>query len=463
MDRDFLLSSDTAKHLYHDYAADMPILDYHCHLDPKEIYEDRRLEIYEDRRFETITQVWLGGDHYKWRLMRSAGVEERYITGDASDREKFQKWAETLGLAVGNPLYHWSHLELRNYFGYTGVLNGDTAEEVWQLCNEKLRTMSARKLIESSNVKALCTTDDPADSLEWHRKLAADSTFGVKVLPSFRPDKALGIEKKDYVNYLARLGAIGSFTQLVETLKERLRFFVSLGCRVSDHGMESVPFAPATEAEVEAIFRKRLAGEIPTPYEQKQFRTALLLALGREYHRLGVVMQLHFGVIRDNARRVFRSLGPDAGIDSIGDAPSIKELAAFLNALDETGELPKTILYSLSPNDCTALATVMGAFQTAEAAGKLQLGSAWWFNDHKRGMLDQLTTLAAEGYLAGFVGMLTDSRSFLSYARHEYFRRLLCELLGSWVENGEYPDDEKALKTIVEGICFENAKRYFGL
>ena len=455
MDRDFLLSSDTAKHLYHDYAADMPILDYHCHLDPKEIYEDRR--------FETITQVWLGGDHYKWRLMRSAGVEERYITGDASDREKFQKWAETLGLAVGNPLYHWSHLELRNYFGYTGVLNGDTAEEVWQLCNEKLRTMSARKLIESSNVKALCTTDDPADSLEWHRKLAADSTFGVKVLPSFRPDKALGIEKKDYVNYLARLGAIGSFTQLVETLKERLRFFVSLGCRVSDHGMESVPFAPATEAEVEAIFRKRLAGEIPTPYEQKQFRTALLLALGREYHRLGVVMQLHFGVIRDNARRVFRSLGPDAGIDSIGDAPSIKELAAFLNALDETGELPKTILYSLSPNDCTALATVMGAFQTAEAAGKLQLGSAWWFNDHKRGMLDQLTTLAAEGYLAGFVGMLTDSRSFLSYARHEYFRRLLCELLGSWVENGEYPDDEKALKTIVEGICFENAKRYFGL
>ena len=311
MNQDFLLTTETAKHLYHDIAEGMPIIDYHCHLDPKEIYEDRR--------FENITQVWLGGDHYKWRLMRSAGVDERFITGDATDREKFQKWAETLSLAIGNPLYHWSHLELRNYFGYDGVLNGDTAEEVWNLCSEKLQTMSARKLIEESNVKALCTTDDPADSLEWHKKIAEDPSFGVKVLPSFRPDRALGIEKEDYVNYLAGLGNISSYAELVSVLKERLAFFVSLGCRVSDHGLESVPFAPATDAEVEAIFQKRLGGELPTAQEAKQFKTALLLALGREYHRLGVVMQLHFGVIRDNSRRVFRALGPDAGVDSIGD------------------------------------------------------------------------------------------------------------------------------------------------
>ncbi|MBR0040924.1 MAG: glucuronate isomerase [Oscillospiraceae bacterium] len=455
MDKDFLLSTEMAKHLYHEIAEDLPIIDYHCHLNPQEIYEDRQ--------FENITQVWLGGDHYKWRLMRSAGVEEKFITGDASDREKFQKWAETIGLAVGNPLYHWSHLELRNYFGYDGILNGDTAEEVWQLCNEKLKVLSARKLIEGSNVKALCTTDDPADSLEWHKKIAEDESFGVKVLPSYRPDKAMGIEKADYLDYLKRLGEIGSFSQLVEVLKRRLAFFVSFGCRVSDHGMEAVPYAPATADEVEAIFQKRRAGVLPTASEEKQFKTALLLELGREYHRLGVVMQLHFGVTRDNSRRVFRALGPDAGVDSIGDAPSIKELAAFLGALDDTGELPKTILYSLNPNDNAALVTVMGAFQTGEAVSKLQHGSAWWFNDHKAGMIEQLTTLAADGYLAGFVGMLTDSRSFLSYARHEYFRRILCELIGSWVENGEYPNDESALRTIVEGISIKNAERYFGL
>ena len=455
MDKDFLLSTEMAKHLYHEIAEDLPIIDYHCHLNPQEIYEDRQ--------FENITQVWLGGDHYKWRLMRSAGVEEKFITGDASDREKFQKWAETIGLAVGNPLYHWSHLELHNYFGYDGILNGDTAEEVWQLCNEKLKVLSARKLIEGSNVKALCTTDDPADSLEWHKKIAEDESFGVKVLPSYRPDKAMGIEKADYLDYLKRLGEIGSFSQLVEVLKRRLAFFVSFGCRVSDHGMEAVPYAPATADEVEAIFQKRRAGVLPTASEEKQFKTALLLELGREYHRLGVVMQLHFGVTRDNSRRVFRALGPDAGVDSIGDAPSIKELAAFLGALDDTGELPKTILYSLNPNDNAALVTVMGAFQTGEAVSKLQHGSAWWFNDHKAGMIEQLTTLAADGYLAGFVGMLTDSRSFLSYVRHEYFRRILCELIGSWVENGEYPNDESALRTIVEGISIKNAERYFGL
>ena len=457
LDQDFLLSTETARHLYHDVAAGLPVIDYHCHLNPREIFEDRR--------FENITQLWLGEDHYKWRLMRSAGVDERFITGDAADREKFQKWAETIALAIGNPLYHWSHLELKNYFGYEGILNGDTAEEVWQLCSEKLRdpAMTARNLIVGSNVKTLCTTDDPADSLEWHRKIADDRSFGVKVLPSFRPDKALGIEKPDYPEYLSRLGRVESFAQLVQVLKERLAFFVSLGCRVSDHGMESVPYAGASEAELEAIVRKRLAGELPTKREAKQFKTALLLELGREYHRLGVVMQLHFGVIRDNSRRVYRMLGPDAGIDSIGDQPSVKALAAFLSALDETDELPKIVLYSLNPNDNAALVSVMGAFQTGTAGGKLQHGSAWWFNDHKRGITDQLTTLAAGGYLAGFIGMLTDSRSFLSYARHEYFRRILCELIGGWVENGEFPNDEKALRTIVEGICFKNAGKYFNL
>ena len=455
MDENFLLSTETAKHLYRDYAAPQQIIDFHCHLNPQEIWEDRR--------FENITQVWLGGDHYKWRLMRSAGVDERFITGDADDREKFQKWAETLGLAIGNPLYHWSHLELRSYFGYQGTLNGETAEEVWQLCNEKLKTLSARTLIVNSGVKALCTTDDPADSLEWHKKIAGDPSFGVQVLPSFRPDKALGIEKADYLEYLKRLGKITSFAQLAEVLKARLAFFVSLGCRVSDHGLESVPYAPATDAEVEEIFQKRLHGELPTETEAKQFKTALLLALGREYHRQGVVMQLHFGVIRDNSKRVFRALGPDAGIDSIGDPVSIRELAAFLNALDETDELPKTILYSLNPNDNAALVSVMGAFQTGEAVSKVQHGSAWWFNDHRRGMIDQLTDLAAGGYLAGFVGMLTDSRSFLSYARHEYFRRILCDLIGVWVENGEFPNDGDTLRSIVEGICYHNAKQYFRL
>ena len=457
MDKDFLLSTETAKHLYHDYAAPLPIIDYHCHLNPQEIWEDRQ--------FENITQVWLGGDHYKWRLMRSAGVDERYITGDASDREKFQKWAETIGLAIGNPLYHWSHLELRNYFDYTGVLNGDTAGEVWDLCNARLKSpdMSARNLIIGSNVKALCTTDDPADTLEWHKKIAEDESFRVKVLPSYRPDRALGIEKPDYPEYLSRLGEIQSFRQLANVLKERLAFFVSLGCRVSDHGVEAVPYAEAGEGTVENIFQRRLAGQLPTAQEEKQFKTALLLELGREYHRLGVVMQLHFGVIRNNSQRIFKALGPDAGVDSIGETASVKELAAFLNALDETSELPKTILYSLNPNDNTAIETVMGCFQTGEAVGKVQHGSAWWFNDHLIGMRDQMRSLASEGFLAGFVGMLTDSRSFLSYPRHEYFRRILCDLAGSWVENGEFANDEKTLKTIIEGICVKNAEKYFNL
>ena len=460
MDADFLLHTDTAKRLYHDVAAKCPIIDYHCHLSPKEIAEDKR--------FSSITELWLGGDHYKWRLMRSFGVAERYITGDASDREKFRAWAETLSLAIGNPLYHWSHLELRNYFGYDGILNGETADAVFDLCNEKLRdsAFSARNLILRSDVAALCTTDDPADSLEWHQRIA-ESDFAVKVLPSFRPDKALGIEKPAWASYLHTLGTatgteIGSFSELCKAMEARAAFFDALGCRVSDHGLAAVPYAPATEEAVETIFAKRLRGEALDTRELAQFKTELLLFLGRTYARLGWVMQLHFGVIRDNAKRVFAALGADAGVDSIGDAVSFSDLAAFLNALDETDELPKTILYSLNPNDNAALATVMGCFQR-DVPGKLQLGSAWWFNDHKKGMQNQLTDLAVEGHLATFVGMLTDSRSFLSYARHEYFRRILCDLIGAWVENGEFPNDEKTLDRIVRGISFDNARRYFCL
>ena len=459
MDADFLLHTDTAKRLYHEVAAKCPIIDYHCHLSPKEIAEDKR--------FSSITELWLGGDHYKWRLMRSFGVAERFITGDASDREKFRKWAETLSLAIGNPLYHWSHLELRNYFGYDGILNGETADAVFDLCNEKLRdpAFSARNLILRSDVAALCTTDDPADSLEWHKQIA-DSGFAVKVLPSFRPDKTLGIEKPEWTSYLNTLGTaasteIHSFSDLCEALEARAAFFDTLGCRVSDHGLAAVPYVPATEETVEAIFAKRQCGETLSARETAQYQTALLLFLGRAYARLGWVMQLHFGVIRDNAKRVYRALGPDAGVDSIGDAVSISELASFLNALDETDELPKTILYSLNPNDNAALAAVMGCFQR-DLKGKLQLGSAWWFNDHKKGMQAHLTDLAAEGHLATFVGMLTDSRSFLSYARHEYFRRILCDLIGTWVEDGEFPNDEATLNRIVRGICYENAKTYFG-
>ena len=456
MDREFLLTNDTAKHLYHELAASLPIIDYHCHLDPREIYEDRH--------FDNVTQLWLGGDHYKWRLMRSFGVDERSITGDATDREKFQKWAEALSLAAGNPLYHWSHLELKNYFGFDGHLTPENAEQVWQLCGEKLSQpdFSARNLILRSKVEAICTTDDPADSLEWHQKLR-QTDFPVKVLPSFRPDKALGIEKQDYLAYLARLGSPANFAALTEALRARLDRFTELGCRVTDHGMDHVPYAPAEPAQIEAIYQKRLGGRMPTALETEQFKTALLLALGRAYHAKGLVMQLHFGVIRDLSKRVFRQLGPDAGIDAIGDQAPITKLAAFLNALDETGELPKTILYSLNPNDNAAIETVMGAFQTGEARGKLQHGSAWWFNDHKNGMRAQLESLAAEGHLATFVGMLTDSRSFLSYARHEYFRRIVCDLIGTWVENGEYPNDETLLKQLVQGICHDNAAAYFDL
>ena len=461
MDKDFLLSTETAKELFHGYAEETPILDYHCHINPEEIAKDRK--------FDNITQVWLGGDHYKWRLMRSNGVEERYITGDASDREKFQKWAETSERGIGNPLYHWSHLELRRYFGYNGVLNGETAEEVWNLCNAKLAedSMSVRNIIRQSGVTLICTTDDPVDSLEWHKVLKEDEAFEVQVLPAWRPDKANGIEKPGFADYLKELGAaagmeVRTFADIKEALKKRMAFFDEMGCRASDHALEYVMYAPASEEEIEAIVAKKLAGGEVTKEEELKYKTAFMLFVGREYSRLGWVMQLHYGCKRDNNTPMFDRLGPDTGYDCINNYAPSGQMADFLNALNVTGELPKTIIYSLNPNDDEAIGTILGCFQDCDAAAKIQQGSAWWFNDHKTGMTKQMTSLANLGCLSNFVGMLTDSRSFLSYTRHEYFRRILCELFGNWVENGEYPKDMKILGGIVKDISYNNAVRYFG-
>ena len=461
MDENFLLSTETAQRLFHSYAETMPVLDYHCHISPEEIATDRR--------FENITQVWLGGDHYKWRFMRSCGVDEAYITGNASDRDKFFKWAEVLGKAIGNPLYHWSHLELQRYFNYHKPLSQNTASEVWELCNKKLaeKDMSARGLIRKSNVTLICTTDDPIDSLCYHKAIAEDQSFSVQVLPAWRPDRSIAIEKPDFAAYMEQLSSvshigINSFPALCKALKVRLDFFDSMGCVVSDHGLDYVMYAPATEQQADIILKKRLSGAALSQEEILRFKTMLLLFLGREYARRGWVMQLHYGVKRNNNTRLFQAIGADTGYDCIGDQAPAGELADFLNALECTDELPKTILYSLSPNDNAAIETIMGCFQNSQAVSKLQHGSAWWFNDHRPGMEAHLRSLASLGNLSGFVGMLTDSRSFLSYTRHEYFRRILCEYIGTLVENGEFADDEQILSDLVKDISYRNAVAYFG-
>ena len=461
LDKDFLLNTETAKKLYHEAAENCPIIDYHCHINPREIWEDRR--------YDNITQVWLGGDHYKWRLMRSAGVEEKYITGDASDHDKFVKWAEVLGKAIGNPLYHWSHLELRRYFGYEGVLNASTAEEVWKLTGEKLREpgYSVRGLIARSNVETICTTDDPVDSLEWHEKLAADDGFKTAVLPAWRPDKAMNLEKDTYLDYLAQLEAasgvkIDSFAALKEALKARMAYFAAHGCVLSDHGLNFVMYAPADAAQVEAIFKARLNGAMPNSEDENKFKFAFMAFVAGEYKRMNWVMQLHYGCRRDNNPPMFRKMGPDTGFDCVDNTAPSTQTAAFLGHLEDVGALPKTILYSLNTNDNAAIDSILGCFQNSEAVGRIQHGSAWWFNDHFDGMTEQIKSLAALGYLAGFVGMLTDSRSFLSYPRHEYFRRILCRVLGEWVEDGQYPDDMQTLAEITRAISYGNAKAYFG-
>ena len=398
LSENFLLDTPTAQRLYHEHAKLQPIIDYHCHIDPREIWEDRR--------FDNITELWLGGDHYKWRLMRSNGVEERYITGDADPREKFQKFAETLPRAIGNPMYHWCHLELKNYFGYTGVLDGGTAEEVWQLCGEQLRgdpEKSARGFIRSSRVAMIGTTDDPCSDLAWHEKLAADESFPVLVCPSFRPDPALSIHKPGFPAYAERLE------------------------------------------------------------ETEGWQTALLLHCAREYRRHGWVMQLHFSCVRNPNTRMLAALGPDTGFDCMAVTDSCAAAYRLMNTLDREDNLPRTILYSLNPADNAWLDTLLGAFQSAEVPGKLQHGAAWWFNDHRAGMTEHLTSLANLSLLGNFVGMLTDSRSLLSYARHEYFRRVLCALLGRWAEEGSCPADLGLLGGLAEDVSYRNAKRYFRL
>lgn len=462
MDDEFLLSTPTASRLYHEYAdmRKIPVIDYHCHIDPKQIYEDVQ--------FENITQVWLGGDHYKWRQMRTCGVDEKYITGDASDYEKFEKWAEIMPLLIGNPLYSWSHLELKYYFGYEGNLNKNTAREVWDLVNAKLKSkeFSVRNLIRKSNVKLICTTDDPVDSLIWHEKIKADTGFEVKVLPAFRPDKAMSIEKDSFPSYIASLAKaagmeIKTFDDLKKALVSRMDYFEAHGCSVSDHGMEYVMYVPADAGVINSIFEKALKNEKPGREEVLMFKTACLIFLAGEYNKRNWVMQLHYGVKRDNNEYMFNLIGPDTGFDCIDDYTPSASLANFMNALAKERNVPKTIVYSLNPTDNAAIGTVIGCFQEGPVRNRIQQGSAWWFNDNYEGMVAQMKSLASLSALGNFVGMLTDSRSFLSYTRHDYFRRILCNLIGNWVENGEYPADDMLLSQIVKGISYNNTVEYF--
>ncbi len=473
MDKDFLLQTETAKHLYHDYASKLPLCDYHCHLNPREIYEDRR--------FDNLAEVWLGGrnpdgsyagDHYKWRMMRSNGIEEDYITGSKPPFERFAKLAEALEMAIGNPMYHWCHLELQQFFGVYEPLTTESAERIWNHCNDLLRNdpdMTARGLIRKANVAFIGTTDDPIDDLQWHDKIAADPTITTIVGPSFRPDKAVNIHKDGFLGYMQQLArsvgkaSLDTMEDVLAALVERLEFFHAHGCRVSDHGLDYVPFQSCTMDEANAVYQKALAGKALTVQEIEGYQTTILLHLGRAYHRLGIVMQVHYSCLRNNNARIFETMGADTGVDAIAQNTCGGNVAALLSALDYTGQCPKTILYSLNPADNAQLGTLIGCFQDSSVPGKIQHGSAWWFNDTKSGMEEQMRSLANLGLLGNFVGMLTDSRSFLSYARHDYFRRILCNLIGTWVENGEYPNSEASVKKIVEGISFCNAKRYFGL
>ena len=462
LSKDFLLNTDTAKKLYFGYAADQPIVDYHCHVSPKEIWEDKR--------FENITEMWLGGDHYKWRLMRSNGVDEHYITGNATPYEKFEKFAEMLPKAIGNPMYHWCHLELKNYFGYEGTLCAETAKEVWELCNEKLKAedMSVRGIIRKSNVAFIGTTDDPIDSLEYHRLLAGDDSFETQVAPSFRPDKAFNIDKAGWKEYITKLSEvsgveISDLATLKKALTSRIEYFNAHGCKASDHGLDHMVYAETDMVDLDIIIENGLAGDTINMFEAEALKTELLVHCANEYTRLGWVMQLHYNCMRNPNSKMFAELGPDTGFDCIGPKNGSRKLAMLLDRLNSDGALPKTVIYSLDANDNAFIDTLIGAFQGTEIAGKLQHGSAWWFNDNKQGMRDQLISLANLSLLGNFIGMLTDSRSFLSYTRHEYFRRILCSLIGEWVENGEYPNDERVLGKIVSDICYGNAKRYFNI
>ena len=468
MDENFLLLSATAQELYHNHAAGLPIIDYHCHLNPKEVAEDHR--------FSGITELWLGGDHYKWRAMRSNGVDEKYITGDASDWEKFQKWAETMPYCMRNPLYHWTHLELRTAFGINKLLNASTAREIYDECNEKLQLpeFSARGLMRRYKVEVVCTTDDPADDLHYHRAYAEEVNCKLsncqmaKVLPTWRPDKAMAIDNPTaYRAYIEKLSAtakqdIRTYTDLLDVLQSRHDFFASVGCRLSDHGINEFYADDYTEAEVNAIFLKVMDGRQPTEEEVRKFRSALMLEGGRMDAKAGWTQQFHYGPMRNNNTKMFRRLGPDTGYDSIGTWNTSESMSRFLDKLDNEGNLAKTILYPINPSDNEMIATMIGNFQEGPTPGKIQFGSGWWFNDQLDGMERQMNALSVLGLLSRFVGMLTDSRSFLSYPRHEYFRRCLCNLIGQDVEDGKLPREEMPfIAQMVEDISYYNAKRYF--
>ena len=461
MNEDFLLKTDTARKLYHDHAAKMPIIDYHCHINPQEIYEDKR--------YNSITEVWLGGDHYKWRAMRSCGVAEYYITGDATPAEKFQKWAETIPNLIGNPLYHWTHLELQRYFGIYEPLNGENAMEIYEKCNQILAQadMSARGIIAKSNVKLLCTTDDPADDLRWHEKMAEDATMPAIVLPAFRPDKAMRADKPDFPKYIQKLEnvvgyAINTMDDMRRALAERIDYFEAHGCRTADHGLDYAFYVEASEEQLNDIFARAKAGKGITWEEQLAYHTALLISCGKSYKKYDWVNQLHFGCIRDNSRKMHGKLGVDTGFDAINDQSNALGLSRLLSAYEMSDALTKTIVYSLNPSDNGVVGSLIGCFQSdSPIPGRLQQGSAWWFNDHKPGMEAQMVSLMSLGAFGTFNGMLTDSRSFLSYTRHEYFRRILCNLVGRMVEDGEYPADMTYLGQMIENISYNNTRKYF--
>jgi glucuronate isomerase len=458
---DFLLGTDAARHLYEQYAATQPIIDYHNHLSPKDIAENRR--------FDNLTEIWLEGDHYKWRGMRANGVAERYCTGNATPQEKFMKWAETVPYTLRNPLFHWTHLELKNYFGITTVLDASSAREIYEACNAQLQQEDffVQGLLARMNVEVVCTTDDPIDSLEHHRKFATQNS-SFRMFPTFRPDKSFAVENvSTYLGYVGQLGAaagttIRSFDELLQALQNRLEFFHQHGCRVSDHGLDQLFFDERAESEAPGLFKKLQHGKTLDAQERIQFKSAVLLNLGRLYHKKGWVQQFHLGAMRNNNTRLLRELGPDTGFDSIGEYPQGHMMSRFFDALDNTNQLAKTIVYNLNPADNELFATMVGNFNDGTVAGKMQYGSGWWFLDQKDGMERQMNTLSNMGLLSRFVGMVTDSRSFLSFPRHEYFRRILCNLVGRDMETGELPDDYQLVGRMVKDISYTNAKTYFG-
>lgn len=461
MDKDFLLSTDTSKKLF-GFCKDEPIFDWHCHLSPKEIYENKKPQ--------DITELWLGGDHYKWRAMRSCGIDEKYITGDASNYEKFKKYAYVMEKCLGNPLYHWTHLELQRYFGIYTPLSTKTADEIWEKENAEIANggFEPRALIEKSNVVAVCTTDDPADSLEYHKLIAEDKSFGTKVYPAFRPDKALNITADTYVPWVKKLSdasgiKVTDFDSLKEALSQRISFFKSMGTRATDCSLTQVKYVEMPEDKLNLTVKKVLAGEKADDAEVAGYTTALFKFLGEKYYENDFVMEVHLGAVRNNNSKMFEKLGPDTGFDSIGDSISALDLSKLLNSLCAEGKLPKTILFNINPADNYIFGSMLGNFQDSDAFSKIQLGSGWWFNDNIDGMRAQLSALSNLGVLGGFVGMVTDSRSFLSYPRHEYFRRILCDFIGEKVENGEYPYDENVLSEMVKDISFGNAEKYFNL